>query len=122
MHNIQCIFQNANSNGRLQSFCMFSLFSSEDVRAARNIFYGYTLYEFGKELIEDVYFETPGCRHGVLGVGDISMARDLRARTPIRASRISMKSLNEDKNDSVDNTALKPEEKKTLRGKTCTKT
>ena len=54
--------------------------------------------------------------------GDISMARDLGARTPIRASRISMKSLKEDKNDSVDNAALKPEEKKTLRGKTCTNT
>jgi hypothetical protein len=39
------------------------------------------------------------------------MARDLGVRTPICASRISMKSLKEDKNDSVENAALKPEEK-----------
>ena len=36
---------------------------------------------------------------------------------PIGASGISMKSLKEDKNGSVDNADLKPEEKKTLKGK-----
>ena len=36
--------------------------------------------------------------------------------TPIGASGISMKNLKEDKNDSVVNATLKPEEKKTLRG------
>ena len=53
----------------------------------------------------------------MVGGGDISMTRELGARTPIGASGISMKSLKEDKNGSVDNAALKPEEKKTLKGK-----
>ena len=47
---------------------------------------------------------------------DISMTRELGARTPIGASGIAMKILKEDKNGSVDNADLKPEEKKTLRG------
>ena len=53
---------------------------------------------------------------GWLVGGDISMTRELGARTPIGASGISMKSLKEDKNGSVDNSALKPEEKKNLKG------
>ena len=48
----------------------------------------------------------------MVGGGDISMTRELGARTPIGASGICMKSLKEDKNGSVDNAALKPEEKK----------
>ena len=65
--------------------------------------------------MEDACSETPGCRHGVVWWGDISMTRD-RGPPLVQAEFLHMKNLKEDKNDSVVNATLKPEEKKTLRG------
>ena len=64
--------------------------------------------------MEDACSETPGCRHGVVWWG--GYFNDQGPGTPIGASGISMKNLQEDKNYSVVNATLKPEEKKTLRG------
>ena len=48
------VLNNKNSKGQLQYLCMFSLFSSEGGRAARNIFYCCTLCKFERKLMEDV--------------------------------------------------------------------
>ena len=79
---------------------------------ARNIFYGCTLCKFERKLMEDV-LRRQDVDMGWL-VGGHFNDQGTGSEDPIGASGISMKSLKEDKNGSVDNAALKPEEEEKL--------